>query len=82
MEMEERHLAEADRHIAQSEIRIGQQELRLAELKSGGHDSAQAEWLLQNLKETLAQFYAHRDLIVAELERGGIAAPKRPPSAL
>jgi len=69
MDMEERHLAEADRHIAEGEKRIGEQEARLAELKAGGHATAEAERLLKNLKETLLQFYAHRDLIIAEIER-------------
>lgn len=69
MEMEERHLAEADRHIAEAEKRIGDQELRLEALRAGSHDTIEAERLLRNLRETLEQFYAHRDLIVAEIAR-------------
>jgi uncharacterized coiled-coil protein SlyX len=69
MNMEERHLAEADRHIAEGEQRIADQEQRLEALEAAGRDVTEGKRLLANFRETLAEMRIHRTMILAALGR-------------
>lgn len=60
------HLAQADRHIVDGERRITEQEERLRLLNAAGQDVTEATRLLENLRATLIQLYAHREMILRE----------------
>ena len=64
LEKEEADLAQAEQDIAAGQMRITEQELRIEALRAGGHDTTQAERLLGNLRDTLAQWSAHRTEIL------------------
>jgi hypothetical protein len=65
---EERHLAQADRHIAESEERRARQMKLVQRLAAGGHDTTEAQRLLDNITDLLVTVRAHRRLIVRRLE--------------
>lgn len=69
LEAERRHLAKAEHDIADGEMRVSRQILLIEELRRDGHDIAQAERYLGILRDTLATWYDHRDLIMHEIER-------------
>ncbi|MEZ2141853.1 hypothetical protein AAE026_05975 [Bradyrhizobium sp. DN5] len=60
---EQRLLVKADRDIEQGSQRIRDQEDRVRELTAEGHDTRQAERLVDLLKETLVEWERHRVLI-------------------
>ncbi len=60
---EQRLLVKADRDIEEGWQRIRDQEDRVRELTSGGHDTRQAERLVDLLKQTLVEWERHRTLI-------------------
>ncbi len=62
-------LAVADRHVAECQARIARQAELVRELEHDGHDTKDAENLLQVMKEGLAAIEAHRQHIVRELSR-------------
>lgn len=69
---ERRQLVKADRDIEQGLQRISDQEDRIRELSACGHDSRQAERLVDVLRQTLREWQRHRILIeqrIAYLEQ-------------
>jgi hypothetical protein len=62
-------LAMADRHIGEGEERRARQAEVVRQLVNDGHDTRDAENLLQSMKEGLAAMNAHRKHIVRELSR-------------
>ncbi len=60
-------LAVADRHVAECQGRIARQVELVRELENDGHDTKEAENLLQVTKEGLPAIEAHRQHIVREL---------------
>ncbi|MGY4623946.1 hypothetical protein [Bradyrhizobium sp. USDA 4486] len=65
-------LVKADHDIEEGWQRIRDQEERVRELIAGGHDTRQAERLVQLLRQTLVEWERHRVLIeerVAYLQR-------------
>ncbi|MBR0839206.1 hypothetical protein JQ607_03275 [Bradyrhizobium liaoningense] len=72
LDTEQRLLVKADRDIAEGWQRVRDQEDRVRELEAGGHDTRQAQRLVDLLKETLIEWERHRVLIaerVTYLER-------------
>lgn len=67
--LEREHLAKAERDIAEGERRITRQMLLIERMHQEGHDTTEAERLLLSLRETLAEWQAHREKILQELER-------------
>ncbi|WFU20854.1 hypothetical protein QA649_22275 [Bradyrhizobium sp. CB1717] len=61
---ERRLLEKADLDIEEGWQRIRRQEDRVQELQAGGHDSRQAERLVELLKQTLTEWERHRTLII------------------
>jgi hypothetical protein len=64
LDAEQRLLVKADKDIDEGWQRIRSQEDRVRELLAGGHDTRQAERLVELLKETLVEWERHRVLIV------------------
>jgi hypothetical protein len=65
-------LVKAEKDIEDGWKRLRNQQQLLADLQAGGHDSKQAERLVQLLRETLTEWERHRVLIeerVAYLEQ-------------
>ncbi|MCP3401709.1 MULTISPECIES: hypothetical protein [unclassified Bradyrhizobium] len=60
---EQRLLVKADRDIEEGWQRIRDQEERVRELMADGHDTRQAERLVELLKQTLTEWERHRVLI-------------------
>ncbi|MCP3373622.1 hypothetical protein [Bradyrhizobium cajani] len=72
LDAEQRLLVKADRDIAEGSQRVRDQEDRVRELEAGGHDTRQAQRLVDLLKQTLIEWERHRVLIaerVTYLER-------------
>ncbi|WP_439405441.1 hypothetical protein ACNJX9_29145 [Bradyrhizobium sp. DASA03076] len=61
---EQRLLVKADADINEGWLRIRNQEDLVRELRAGGHDSRQAERLVELLKQTLVEWERHRTLVV------------------
>lgn len=61
---ERAHLATAERDIAAGEERIFRQAEMVARLRMANEDTAQAEALLRNFRQTLQGWRMHRDQIV------------------
>lgn len=76
LEAERGHLAKADRDIADGERRITAQLLLIEELRTGGHDTNEAERLLLALRQTLEGWWEHRTLIVQAIARLERAPPR------
>jgi len=64
---EEQHLALADRHIAKAKARIARQSALIERIAATGHDTSQAERLLQEMERALDPMYVHRMQIMREL---------------
>ncbi|GLR83365.1 hypothetical protein [Bradyrhizobium iriomotense] len=60
---EQRLLVKADRDIEEGWQRIRDQEDRVRDLTAGGHDTGQAERLVELLKQTVVEWERHRTLI-------------------
>ena len=69
LEMERRHLEQADRHIAEGRERIAAQRARIALMERGGHDTALARDLLRNFERALEHMIEHRELILRAIDR-------------
>jgi hypothetical protein len=68
-----RHLELANGHVAEGFRRVEKQAALIAGLERDGHDTVQANDLLEQLETTLALQIEHRDRIVRELGgRNGI----------
>lgn len=63
LDAEQRLLVKADRDIEEGCQRIREQEARVRELQAGGHDTEQAQQLVELLKGTLIEWQRHRVLI-------------------
>lgn len=63
LDAEQTLLVKADKDIEEGWQRIRNQEDRVRELMAGGHDTRQAERLVDLLKETLIEWERHRVLI-------------------
>ncbi|MGX1164680.1 hypothetical protein AB7M16_000946 [Bradyrhizobium sp. USDA 372] len=63
LDAERRLLVKADQDIESGWQRVRDQEDRLRELMAGGHDTCQAERLVDLLKQTLVEWERHRILI-------------------
>jgi hydroxypyruvate isomerase len=61
--------AQADRHIAEGNGRIARQAEVVRELNRHGHDTTQAQSLLQAMKDAVTAMDTHRQQIVRELTR-------------
>lgn len=61
---EQRLLVKADTDIDEGWQRIRNQEDRVRELQAGGHDTRQAERLVDLLRQTLLEWERHRTLII------------------
>jgi hypothetical protein len=68
-EAEVQRLNEADRHIAKAERQITEQRILVERLRTGGHDTHEAERLLKAMEETLAAEYEHRKLTVEMIDQ-------------
>lgn len=75
LEMEARHLLQADRHIMGGTDRIMAQEVLLSRLRLDGRETDAAEKLLLLLRETLECWEFHRSLIVMALGGSAEAGP-------
>ncbi|MBB4262004.1 MULTISPECIES: hypothetical protein [unclassified Bradyrhizobium] len=64
LDAEQRLLVKADKDIEEGWQRIRDQENRVRELMADGHDTRQAERLVDLLKQTLIEWERHRVLIV------------------
>ena len=60
---EQRLLVKADRDIEEGWQRIRDQEDRVRDLTAGGHDTRQAQRLVELLKQTVVEWERHRTLI-------------------
>ncbi|MDD1516619.1 MULTISPECIES: hypothetical protein [Bradyrhizobium] len=72
LDAERRLLVKADQDIESGWQRVRNQEDRVRELMAGGHDTCQAERLVDLLRQTLVEWERHRTLIeqrVAFLQR-------------
>lgn len=67
LEMERRHLLQADRHVAEGSARIARQELLIEGMESRGQDTGAGFRVLHLMRETLALITAHREIIIAAL---------------
>ena len=65
---EQRLLKKADVDIEEGWQRIRTQEDRVRELEAGGHDTGQAERLVDLLKQTLVEWERHRTLIIQRID--------------
>ncbi|MHC4047677.1 hypothetical protein [Bradyrhizobium sp. 23AC] len=65
---EQNLLVKADQDIEEGWQRIRNQEDRVRELMAGGHDTRQAERLVDLLKQTLIEWERHRVLIEQRVE--------------
>jgi len=65
---EQRLLIKADADIDEGWRRIRDQEDRVRELRAAGHDSRQAERLVDLLRQTLMEWERHRTLIVQRVD--------------
>jgi hypothetical protein len=63
------HLEKAERDISAAEHRIGEQALRVESLRQGGHDTKQAERLLESMRQMTTQLHQHRELILEQIAR-------------
>ncbi|WP_245312853.1 hypothetical protein [Bradyrhizobium macuxiense] len=61
--LEQQLLVKAETDIEEGWVRIRKQEELLDYLHAGGHDTRQAERLIEVLKETLVEWERHRGLI-------------------
>jgi len=66
---EEFDLDTAERHITAAEHRIGAQALRVESLRKGGHDTKEAERLLEAMRQMTTQLHQHRELILQQIAR-------------
>ena len=62
------HLEQAERHLFLGQQNISDQERRIEDLEQRGHDTTLARAFLETLLSTQAQFVAHRDQILRELD--------------
>ena len=62
------HLEQAERHLLRGEQNVSDQEQRIEDLEDHGHDTTLARALLETFLCTQAQFVAHRDQILRELD--------------
>ena len=69
IEREKADLAKADQDIAEGEVRITRQGEIIEHLRGARHDLAQAEALLDNLRETLKGWKDHRTQILARIRQ-------------
>ncbi|WFU44230.1 hypothetical protein QA640_18340 [Bradyrhizobium sp. CB82] len=60
---EQRLLVKADRDIEEGWLRLRNQEDLVRELRTDGHDTRQAERLVELLQQTLVEWERHRTLI-------------------
>jgi hypothetical protein len=63
LDAEQRLLVKAEQDIESGWLRVRNQEDRVRELMAGGHDTCQAERLVDLLKQTLVEWERHRTLI-------------------
>jgi hypothetical protein len=63
-----RHLEQAERHLLRGEQNVSVQEQRIKDLEHHGHDASLARAVLKTFLCTQAQFVAHRDQILRELD--------------
>ena len=68
MELERKHLVQADRHIAECKAHIAHQRKVIETLLEKGHSAELAETLLHTLERSLRCFERHRQLIVDRLK--------------
>ena len=69
--MERAHLAQVVRDMRDCERRMLRQEELVAQLRSRGQDSAQAETLLRVFRDTLQAWQAHRRQILRMIDGPG-----------
>jgi hypothetical protein len=72
LRVEKTHLVKAEQDLEQGWIRLRNQQQLLSGLQAAGHDSRQAERLIQLLQQILVEWERHRVLIkerVAYLEQ-------------
>jgi hypothetical protein len=65
---EQRQLLKADSDIDEGWQRIRNQEDLVRELRAGGHDTRQAERLVDLLRQTLLEWERHRTLIIQRVD--------------
>jgi hypothetical protein len=63
LQTEREHLAKAERDIKDGWLRLHRQEQTVADLRSGGHNTSEAERLVELTSKTLEQWERHRSLI-------------------
>ncbi len=65
-DQQEDHLALSERHIAEGEQRVAEQIALIEQLARDGHDTTDAQALLETLQQSLALMYDHRQQILDE----------------
>lgn len=68
LDTEQNLLVKADKDIEEGWKRIRDQEDRVRELMAGGHDTRQAERLVNLLRQTVVEWERHRVLIEQRVE--------------
>ena len=68
LDAEQNLLVKADKDIEEGWKRIRDQEDRVRELMAGGHDTRQAERLVNLLRQTVVEWERHRVLIEQRVE--------------
>ncbi|RUW51657.1 hypothetical protein EOA32_15350 [Mesorhizobium sp. M1A.F.Ca.ET.072.01.1.1] len=67
LEMELRHLRDAERLIFNAEMCVTLQEMHLARVSARGDDPKKAEFTLRLYEQTLAAFYQQRESILSSI---------------
>lgn len=67
LEMELKHLRDAERLIVNAEMCVTLQQMHLAKVSASGGDSREAEFSLKLYERTLASFYRQRESILRTL---------------
>ncbi|MFL4993275.1 MAG: hypothetical protein ACJ8DV_18580 [Microvirga sp.] len=70
VQQEREYLAQADQHIAESEQRLANQIHVIEGMIQNGHNTSLAEERLLHLQQSLEQWRARRQLILARWGRG------------
>ena len=70
MDLREDHLALAERHICEANSRIARQQQLIRKLAQDGHDTTQAEALLDLMQDSLSLIEDHLRLLLSERNPG------------
>jgi hypothetical protein len=63
LQSERQQLAKAARDIEDGRLRLSRQQLAVADLRAGGHNTSEADRLVEVTSKTLTEWERHRSLI-------------------